>query len=299
MISVLIPVYNYTIVALVKTLHQQLSSAMIPFEIIVMDDNSSSNYNTKNSEIDTLTFTYFNRSTTNRGRALTRQDLCDKAKYEWLLFLDADVMPRHSDFIQNYLSLMPTIFDVVYGGFFYKNTVPNSEFLLRWKYGLGKEVKEAKLRNKTPYKIVISANFMVRKTVFKRINSNINGNRYGYDNYFGALLKAHKIKVFHIDNEVQHLGIDTSDVFLIKQEEAANLLLDLYKENNIKVHDNELLNLFIQLKKYHLHHLLSSFYATHQSQMRRNLLSKNPSIPLLQLYRISYMCHTSKNNQML
>lgn len=297
MISVLIPVYNYTIVALVKNLHQQLISSKLVFEIIALDDFSKSQFVIENSEINNLSYTHLENSSKNHGRTQTRQLLSKKAKYEWLLFLDADVMPENSEYIQNYVNLMPKNFDAVYGGFSYAPTPPEPDRMLRWKYGRNHEEVDAKIRNDKPYKIVISANFMIKKSVFNLINSNISDSGYGYDNYFGALLKQHKITVFHINNPVRHLGIESSAIFLRKKEDAADILLKLLQNDQIKEHDNDLLSFFIRLKTFRLHYLFSYLYDAFGSAMRKNLLSKNPSISLMQLYRISYMCYKFNLNR--
>lgn len=297
MVSVLIPVYNYNIVTLVKELHKQLMSSKITFEIIALDDFSKNEYTVKNSEIDTLSFTHLAKSTENHGRTQTRQLLSSKANYDWLLFLDADVMPKNPDYIQNYVNVIPKNYDAVYGGFSYGPNASEADYVLRWKYGSTKEEIDCKIRNKKPYKIVISANFLIKKSVFNRINSNISDNGYGYDNYFGALLKQHRIKTFHINNEVRHLGIEPSVLFLKKTEQAVTTLLKLYQNNKIKVHDNGLLAVFICLEKYRLYYLVSYFYDLFHKQMQGNLLSKNPSIHLLQLYKISFMCHKFNINR--
>lgn len=291
MISVLIPVYNYNIVALVKALHQQLTTSNLAFEIIAWDDFSNSLFNIENSEINQLSHTHLEMSSKNHGRTQTRQLLSNKAKYDWLLFLDADVMPETPQYIQKYVNLIAKDFDAIYGGFSYSPTPPEADRVLRWKYGRNHEEIDAKTRNKKPYKIVISANFMIRKSIFNLINSNISHSGYGYDNYFGALLKQHKINVFHIDNPVRHLGIESSAIFLHKKEEAADTLLKLYQNDQIKEHENDLLSFFIRLKNYRLHYLFSHLYDRFGSQMQINLLSENPSIPLMQLYRLSYMCY--------
>ncbi len=41
MLSILIPTYNYNIVALVSEIHRQISNTEIPFEIICLDDAST------------------------------------------------------------------------------------------------------------------------------------------------------------------------------------------------------------------------------------------------------------------
>lgn len=294
MVSIVIPVYNYNIVALVKELHTQLIASKITFEIIAMDDFSRNQFIVENSEIDALSYTSFKKSTKNHGRTEIRQLLSLKARYKWLLFLDADVMPKNSNYIQNYINLIPKNYDAIYGGFSYKPEAPKPDNVLRWKYGRSKEEVDASIRNKTPYKIVISANFMIKKSVFERINSNFSDNCYGYDNYFGALLKQQKANIFHINNEVYHLGIEPNDQFLKKTEEASDTLLKLYQNNKIKVHDNGLLALFIKLKKYRFYYFLSYFYGTFHTQMQKNLLNRKPSILVFQLYKTSYMCYKFK-----
>jgi hypothetical protein len=294
MVSVLIPVYNYNIVALVKELHTQLIASKITFEIIAMDDFSRNQFLVENSEIDALSFTRLEKSTQNQGRTEVRQLLSIKARYDWLLFLDADVMPKNSNYIQSYLNLIPKNYDAIYGGFSYKPEAPRADKILRWKYGRSKEQIDCRIRNKTPYKIVISANFMIKKSVFELLNSNFSDNCYGYDNYFGALLKQRETTIFHINNEVYHLGIEPNDQFLKKTEEATDTLLKLYQNNKIKEHENSLLTVFISLEKYYFYYLLSYLYELFHTPMQKNLLSRKPSILVLQLYKISYMCFKFK-----
>src|SRR5690606_9246942 len=111
------------------------------------------------------------------------------------------------------------------------------------------------------------------------------------------LLKQHKITVFHVNNPVRHLGIESSATFLHKKEAAANTLLKLFQNDKIKEHENDLLSFFIRLKKFRLHYFFSYLYDAFGSAMRKNLLSENPSIPLMQLYRISYMCYKFNINR--
>ncbi len=295
MISVLIPVYNYNVAALVSHIHTQLQLCNVPFEIICLDDASSSEVINENDSISSLDFTSYLKSKENLGRTNARQYLSEKANYEWLLFLDADVMPKTELFISNYLKFIHSDYEAVYGGFAYHEKTPDSNYMLRWKYGKTHEQISAKNRNNRPYKVIISANFIIKKPVFKDINSQIEQKGYGFDNFFAALLKARKIKVFHIDNEVYHLGIETSKVYLSKKEKAAETLLSLHNANKIRNHQNDLLHLFIKLKRFRLHSIFSMVYKLFKKPLQHNLLSGNPSMKLLQLYRISYMCFKDLN----
>lgn len=289
MLSVLIPVYNYQCVTLVETVHKQLVASSLEFEIMCQDD-ASEFYTSENNRISQLSHTTYNLSSTNLGRIATRQQLANSAKFDWLLFLDADVLPKSEQFIQNYLKVLDSDVDAIYGGFAYYEEAPESHYRLRWTYGKTKEQVSALIRNKTPYKIVISANFLIKKAVFLSINSQIDSKGYGYDNYFGAILKAQNRTVLHIDNDVYHLGIEDNAIYLNKIKQAVATLHHLHTTSKITDSDNDLLELFKTLKKYRLHYIFGLFYKWFCKSFEKQLTGENPSITLLQLYKLSYIC---------
>ena len=294
MLSILIPVYNFNIVDLVNTIHKQASLCAIDFEIICLDDYSNESISNTNTAINTLPYTSYIINNENKGRNKTRLLLCEKANYDWLLFLDADVLPRTDQLISTYLKLLDANSDAIYGGFTYYNDPPGQRYKLRWQYGRHREEVKASIRNKKPYKVIISANFIIKKSVFKAINKQIVGNYYGEDNQLGALLKSNAIKVLHIDNEVYHLGIEPSLKYLRKKELAALTLLHLYNTAPNLDHDNDLLSLFETVKRYKINGIIAFFYKILQHKLRKNLLGKNPSIHALQFYRIGFMCYEDK-----
>ena len=297
MISVLIPVYNYSIIPLVEELHKQLEASKTIYEIIVWDDASSEAFNLQNKIINHVPNIHYFRSESNYGRTKTRQLLYKKSLFNWLLYVDADVIPKSTEFIQNYLNLIPKGYDAIYGGYAYGKVAPKNNKLLRWTYGSAKEEVDADIRNQKPYKITISGNFMIKRTIFTLINSKIEDSGYGFDYYFGALLKANQIKVLHINNEVYHLGVEPSDHFLSKTKQAVDTLLNLYQNGKITSHDNSLLHVFTTLKMSKLCGLFSTIYKTSHKKMERNLMGANPSIARLQLYKISYMCFKYQNHK--
>lgn len=291
MLSVLIPTYNYNIQKLVKSIHQQLSTQNIAFEIIVFEDGSTSLIN---SNIN-LSHTKQIKHNENIGRVNARRFLAEQAQYNWLLFLDADVIPKKGTLIKNYLKSIENNFDAVFGGFAYYKNRPEKDLLLRWAYGKTKEEVAAKTRNKKPYKVIISANFIIKKNVFLDVFTNISVPKgYGYDSYFATLLKQKNYSVFHINNEVYHLGIEKSSVFINKIELATKTLLKLNKSDYKNNNQNDLLNLFSKLKAWKLTGFFTICYSMFGNTIKKNLLSNNPSITLLQLYKICYMCYASK-----
>ncbi|WP_298761912.1 glycosyltransferase family 2 protein [uncultured Psychroserpens sp.] len=296
MLSVLIPVYNYDVRGLVNTLHDQLMSAQISFEIICIDDYSKAEIGTINSEIQQLAHTSYHISSSNKGRVATRHTLAAQASFDWLLFLDADVLPTSDAFVSSYLAYLTSDYDAIYGGFAYNKEAPQTEFLLRWTYGRSKEQVKADIRNKKPYKITISANFLIKQSVFKRINSKITYKGYGYDNYFGSLLKTEKSNIFHIDNEVFHLGLESNASYLNKVEQSVDTLLKLDNQGLINTTENSLVVVFRTIKQWKLNVLFSWIFKKFKGRFTSNLLSKKPSMLMLQLYKLSYICYQDLNS---
>lgn len=293
MISVLIPIYNYDVNQLVNEVHRQLIAASILFEIICFDDGSKKPFRDLNSPICELDNTSLVKSNKNLGRLKSREQLSKLAKYNWLLFMDADTVPKSKKFIINYLDCIAPKTEVVFGGFYYDTEPPDKTFSLRWKYGIKHEQVKAYIRNRNPYKLIISANFLINKKIFNRVNSYLVGlnTAYGHDAYFGALLQEHNIFVQHLDNEVHHLGLENNSVYLKKKEEASKTLLLLYRQNMIGKHSNSLLNLFSTISKFHLDKLTANLFVLFNKTLRSNLSGANPSIKFLQFYRILHLCY--------
>lgn len=291
MISVLIPIFNYYVVDLVNEIHNQLTQSQKSFEIICLEDGSNSDFVKQNTSIKNLSNTSLIISKTNNGRIQSRKKLSELAKYNWFLFLDSDVMPKSKDFILNYLKLIDSKYDVIYGGFSYHHLPPSDDKILRWRYGQEKEQKDSKIRNRKPYKLIISANFLIKKSVFTLISNYMIDCGYGGDNYFGALLKENKVNTYHINNEVYHLGLEQNNVYLEKVEQSIETLLHLFKNKNIIVTENELLIFHNSLKYFRLNHIFSLIYKTFHTKIKNSLLSSNPSVGLLQFYKLTYICY--------
>lgn len=288
MISILIPIYNYNIENLILRLEAQLSKIDIKYEIICCDDCSTEHYNYKFDNEGQVSFL---RNSSNLGRTETRQKLAKKAQFEWLLFLDADVLPSNDLFIKNYLDVLRNEnFELCFGGFSYELNPPTIDYILRWKYGHAKESIRANQRELEPYKTIISANILVKKGVFLKINANFLGNYYGYDNLFSIQLKKHKVAVLHIDNPVLHLGLETGALYLRKKELAAETIFRAYNTNKINESDNKLLKTYLLLKRLSLTLIVSFIFKKVKNKLRHNLLGANPNIFLLNSYRLGYFC---------
>jgi hypothetical protein len=287
MISILIPCYNYNAYDIVSRLEKECLTLGIVFEIICIDDASFSPLNELNQKINVLTNCKFFESKKNIGRSANRQLLSQKAQYKWLLYLDVDVKPLNEDFIKVYLNEIKKGFEVVFGGFNYKKIESNN---LRYLFGKSREDIPSIIRNKNPYKYIISSNFLVKKVIFDRINRNININGYGMDYFFGALLKENSISIKHIDNEVTHYGLDDNSKFLIKTNEALKNLHYLYRNKLITKNDITILKYYRLLDFLRLKRIISKLFNMFSKSIESNLKGSDPSLFVFDLYRLSYLC---------
>lgn len=294
MLSILIPTFNDSAYELVKEIHQQCNLAKINFEVLVFDDASTDlnciNINNKINKLSNASYTVLNN---NIGRCAIRNQLAKTAQYDWLLFLDADVFPKSQNFINFYLQNIHLQQDVVFGGFMYHKSDYSQERSLRWRYGHKYEQKKAKLRNLTPERHTISANVLIKKSIFISLNLEEN-NRYGMDIRFGILLKELNCKIHHVDNEVIHKGLEKNHVFINKTEQSIDTLLYYYRNDKIQKKDHNLLNFYCFLKTIKLHYLLNVIYPFVFPMLKINLLSNRPNPTLFQYYKLLYLSRQFK-----
>lgn len=293
MLSILIPTYNHNALPLAEALIAQLKKTDIIHELICVDDGSSSALNIENQKINSLKNATFIAREKNVGRNANRQYLAEQANYDWLLFIDSDTIPKHQNFIENYIPFFQKEHEAIFGGFAYqKNT--DAKKSLRYNFGKSREEVSASIRNSIPYKVIISANFLIKKEVFIALNKEVTTNIYGLDYLFGALLKQNTIKVYHLDNEVYHLGIDTNEDYLRKTKKAIKALTLIKQSSSIKTHDISLLKAYQKLKKTGLEKLFYFFIKTVNPLIEKKLLGARPNLFLFDLYRLGHFIGLSR-----
>jgi glycosyltransferase involved in cell wall biosynthesis len=293
MISVLIPIFNYDVTGLVKSLITQLSLIEIDFEIICIDDASTDK--SKNNNLNKIKNVRLHRLQANIGRSKIRNLLADKAKYDWLLFLDADVIPKHNKFILNYVSCLKSHKAKVFcGGIAYKKERPTSTKILRWQYGKKREEISAVIRDKKPYRYFFGANFLIHKSVFSICKFDETLFKYGYEDVlFMEQLKNNRVKIVHTDNDVYHLGIEENDIFIAKTKQAIGNLYQLTCQDRIKGDNLNILKWYKTLETYKLKDIFGKLYRLFNTVLERNLKSKIPSLLVFDLYKLIYFCYLS------
>ena len=288
MLSILIPVYNYPIAALLKSLHEQCVAGGIAFEILVQDDASTLFYIDNTEAATALPHCKFEANKANLGRTHTRKILAEKAAFETLLFLDADVMPASSQFIKNYVEFIGTK-NVVLGGYAYTNN-NDPDKSLRYTYGKSREEKPASERNKNTYASVFSGNILIDKQVFIDNNYADNLNFYGLDIYFSYKLYYNAVPVIHIDNTIYHLGLESNKVYFDKQLQSVKVRKELLADEPGIENVNSLLKHYKKLKKLHLTGIVSIMFLLSRGILKKMILRKNPSLFCLDIYRLGYIC---------
>lgn len=297
MISILIPTYNYNVLSLVENLYQQCINTEIEFEILVLDDASTDKKSLEeNSKINLLPDCRFEILQKNIGRSKIRNLLAEKAKFDWLLFLDADTVPVNPEFIRNYVNSFSQGASIIYGGVQYPAN--NSEkFSLRHRYGSVREALPLEKRLENPYRSFISMGFAIRKSVFEKIQFNENLRGYGYeDSVFASELQQNKISILHIDNPVLHLNLETNEYFIKKSQLALKNLLGFYLNGEIDAETVKILNTYLKLKKLNLLFGVRWFFKLFEKSLLKNLQSANPSLVQFDLYRLGYLSSLNKSD---
>ena len=298
MISVLIPVYNYDISFLVSGLHQALKD-FEPFnEIIIGADGCDDSYIKIFRELEKLEGVRLYISNENIGRAQIRNRMAETATGSYLIFIDADVMKEGNflPFIMAYyksINLAP----VICGGTAYRKLPPDDpDRYLRWNYGVHREQKSARKRNRNPYASFSGFNFCIEKDLFLKIRFNEELHKYGHeDTLFGYQLKTAGTKLLHIDNSLLHEGIETNRVFIRKTAEGVHnlsLLYDMVTDRKAFSESVALLGLYRIISRLGMAPLLVLFYKKYGRRTKVYLTRRKRSTrPLLSLFKLSLFCY--------
>jgi glycosyltransferase involved in cell wall biosynthesis len=290
MLSILIPTYNYNIVALVSEIHQQISITKTPFEIICLDD-ASTLFVAENQTITQFSNTNYEILSNNVGRSKIRNLLAQKATYDWLLYLDADVIPKDADFIKRYLPFLNDEVKIVNGGLEYQTEKPEKDKLLRWYYGKEREALSAEKREKSSYISFLTLNFLMHKSLFKQLSFNEDiPNMRHEDTLFSFHLMQLQIPINHINNPIYHLGLDTFEHAMRKEHESLFALKNLLEQHLITINYTKLSRVNQTIQKYKLGFIVAQLHKLTKSIFLKNLSSQNPSLLLFDLYRLGYFC---------
>ncbi len=283
-LSILIPTYNYDCRELVESLLNQLPADS---EIIVGDDGSTDKeIVAKNRKINDWEHCRTWESSANMGRAAIRNQLAQLAKGKYLLFIDSDARVRHND----YLSIYPKAaasHTVVCGGTGNMKECPSPEKNLRYMYEVNAERKHTlHFRRQHPYDRFTTFNFLIDRKVFLSVLFDESVRQYGHeDTLFGLNLKQRGVDIWHIDNKLEHTGLEDAADYIHKSETALSTLSEMSEDMRLHA---QISRLEIKLTNWHLSSLVIIFFQMFRKLMYKNLTSQNPKLWVLSLYRLGF-----------
>lgn len=293
MLSINIPVYNYLVGDLVAHLSYQADELQIQYEIRVYDDGSANEIKLQNRQISENPNVVYFELEKNLGRSAIRNKMGFESRFKYLLFIDADSMPVDEDYLENYVeNLNPD--RVLCGGTAYCKVKPTEhEKYLRWFYGTNREAISAKERNSKKGFIITSNNFLIAKSVFEKIHFREDIKNYGHeDTLLGYDLWLSGIEIFHIDNPLEHTGLEDSTVFIDKTKTALQSLFLIEKQllagDRVFVQQLNFLNHYYRIKKFLPPVFLKLFYKISHPFIVRNLSGSNPSLFFYDLYKLGF-----------
>jgi len=291
-ISLLVPVCDYDIHAIIHSMKKCIGTIPEFVEIIIGDDGSSPENKEKyrSLEGDGVRLISLEK---NIGRSAIRNRLALEAKGDHLLFIDADAMiPGTAEtFIQNWIS-SAGLSRVISGGILYHESPPGDpDKMLRWKYGRKREQKKASYRNKHPYSSFSTFNVLIEKSVFEKLRFNEEIKHYGHeDTLFSYQLHKAGIMIAHIDNGLIHEGIEPNREYLNKVKlgiENLSMLYDFVTDKHLFATTVKLVRDYRMMSIFRLTLILAGLFIRFRERMELRIDSAKPPLWLFDAYKIA------------
>jgi glycosyltransferase involved in cell wall biosynthesis len=278
-ISLLIPVFDYDIVALVHSMKSALTIVPELCEVLIGDDGSSDEYRQKYMSLE--------------GDGVR---VILEANGDFLLFIDADAMfsGTAEAYLLKWLPFL-NVSPVICGGTLYQDSAPGDpDKLLRWKYGKSKEQRKAAERNKHPHSSFSTFNVIISKTIFSKIRFNEELKQYGHeDTLMGYQFKKAGIKILHVDNGLMHEGLESNKDFLNKTKLGIENLSKLFDNVTDKKAFSEtvrMIRVYNKLNFFRLTRILAGLFIRYRDRMEIRLDSSDISMSLFGFYKICMFC---------
>jgi len=286
LLSICIPTYNTDCSELLDILAEQIAQLEETVEVLVCDDFSTDDVRKNQEACERNGFSFFENQS-NLGRISTRIKLAKNSSFNWLLFIDADMLPKTDEYLIKYTNFINfNKADVAIGGCCYPNEI--KPFNLRLRYGRNREEMSAKKRQLKPYNTVLFGNILMKKRLFQEVFEAFNYSDYGEDVHLSSYLKSSKIYVLHLPNEAYHLGIENNREFVKKIKKSGQMHARLDSNSTLDLSHIKLVKTGSFLKKYKLHKLMKFALAITSPLLKTVLITFGGPLLFVDLLRLYY-----------
>lgn len=298
-LTVCIPVYNFDVRDLVKDLDKQIKAHELDAEIVLIDDGSAAEFIAINKAVEMLSenFIFLEK---NVGRSQIRNLFLYYANGDFLLFLDCDGKVLSKNFLKiyfEYLHKNPAT-KVIYGGRQVSQVAPERNKCLRWKFAVERENLPVEKRTEIPYLSFQTNNFVLKKSVLKKINFNPEFQKYGYEDLLFAMdLQEAKIPIHHIDNPVFNNDLETNEVYVNKVEESIESLSKMMKsrKTSAKISEVKLVKAYTLFSKSNADVWFQKLFKIRKQKTREKLIRGNVSLRYLDFYKMGLLFEKMAN----
>ena len=291
-LSILLPSYNNKCLELVKVLQRQCNEISdLKYEVIVVDDGSNDeNIIACNKAISDIDNCKYIQRDENTGRAVVRNFLVSQASYQYVLFIDSDMMVETGDFIQKYIDSISTSDNdiVINGGVAIGKDVKPMRSNLRYLYEKNALSQHtSKKRQENEYMDFHTANFLTSKDIMIKYPFNEDFKKYGFEDVLlGKTLKKGGIHIIHIDNPVVFTEDFESNGNFIEKTETS---LQTLHEFSYELKGYSRIDSFVdKLKKAHLLAITKIAGIIALPIIKKNLTSDKPVRSLFNIYKVLY-----------
>lgn len=289
MLSILLPVYKCSCVALVTELQRQCVECGIAYEIIVADDGTMADTTNqyiveRNKVIGQLEGVQYIIRQENVGRSAIRNFLFSQSKGDCILFIDGDLSLDNPDFIRRYTQAES---DVVVGGIKIGGNPEQWKGNLRYKYECAFERKNILSdRQKRPFQSFRTTNFMVKRAVFVQHPFDEKITHYGYEDVlWGKALEENGVQITHINNPITLTDYENNTLFIDKTEES---LRTLYEYQMLLKGYSKLLEMKDRMVRFHLVKAILIVHKLFGEKVKKLLQGNKPSVFLFNVYKLMY-----------
>lgn len=290
-LSILVPVFNRAVAALVHALAAQAADWPGPVEIRLLDDGSAA-FRAANAALASLPGVVYEELLANVGRAAIRNQLAARARHEWLLLLDNDSLLPDSQFIVRYAQAVRAqpAAALFIGGTTYEAAAPADPALyLRWHYGRAREMRPAAARQRDPGGQLTINNALLRRELLLKFPLDERLSGYGHeDTRFGLELARAGVLVRHLDNPVLHDGLEPAADFLAKSQQAVRNLARVLRTDGLGA-DTRLARTAARLRAAGLAGPARATLAALAPALRRHLLGPRPGLRALDLLKLLWL----------